>query len=98
MAATALFAVCACLAALRFSRQELPRLVDRAREAGVGGALVPGANLETSRRAIQVAERLAGEWDLWPAVGVHPTAAGTVHEETVTALHRMGRARRVRAI
>jgi TatD DNase family protein len=82
----------------RFPPAELPAIVARAREAGVGGALIVGTRLETSRRAIQVAERFAGEWDAWAAVGVHPAAAGSVNEETVTALHRMAQARRVRAI
>lgn len=82
----------------RFPPDELPEIVARAREHGVAGALLAGTRLETSRRAIQVAERFAGEWDGWAAVGIAPAAAGSVNEETVTALHRMGQARRVRAV
>jgi TatD DNase family protein len=86
------------LADVGFPPAELPGLVARAREAGVGGALVVGNSIESSRRAIQVAERFAAEWEVWAAVGVHPSAAASVNEETVTALHRMAQARRVRAI
>jgi TatD DNase family protein len=86
------------LADPRFQPQELPHLVQRARAAGVGGILVVGTSLESSRRAIQLAERLAPDWEAWAAVGVHPAAAASVNEETITALHRMGQARRVRAL
>jgi TatD DNase family protein len=82
----------------RFPPGELPRIIPAAREVGVGGALVVGTSLESSRRAIQIAERLAPEWDAWAAVGVYPPAAASVNEETITALHRMGQARRVRAV
>lgn len=82
----------------RFPPAELPGVVARAREAGVGGALVVGQSIESCRRAIQVAERFGAEWEVWAAVGVHPAAAASVNEETVTALHRMAQARRVRAI
>jgi TatD DNase family protein len=77
---------------------DLPGIVARARAAGVGGALVVGQDVASSRQAIRIAEQLAGEWDVWAAVGVSPVAAGAVNEETITALHRMGQARRVRAV
>lgn len=86
------------LADLQFPPDELPRICVAARLAGVTGALIVGTSLESSRRCIQIVERLAPEWDVWAAVGVHPAAAASVNEETVTALHRMGQARRVRAI
>jgi TatD DNase family protein len=98
MAGTALFDGYASLADLQFPPAELPAVVARARKAGVRGALVPGGNMESSRRAIQVAERLSSEWETWAAVGIHPASANSVNEETVTALHRMAQARRVRAI
>jgi TatD DNase family protein len=82
----------------RFPPGELPGVVARAREARVGGALVVGQSIESSRRAIQVSERFGAEWEVWAAVGVHPAAAASVNEETITALHRMAQARRVRAI
>jgi TatD DNase family protein len=77
---------------------ELLGMVARAREAGVGGALVAGHSLETSRRAIQIAERFGADWDIWTAVGIQPAAAASLNEERITALHRMAQARRVRAI
>jgi TatD DNase family protein len=86
------------LADICFRPAELPGVVAQARVAGVSGALVAGDSLTSSRRALQVAERFAAEWDVWAAVGVHPPAAASVNEETVTALHRMAQARRVRAL
>jgi TatD DNase family protein len=93
-----LFDTHARLADPRFLPVELPDLTARARMAGVASILVVGVSLEASRRAIQLAERLAPEWDAWASVGVHPAAAGSINEETITALHRMGQARRVRAL
>src|SRR5712691_5390434 len=93
-----LFDAHARLADARLPPEELPRLAARAQAVGVTGALVAGTSIESSRRAIQVAERFAPEWDLWAAVGVHPAGAARVNEETITALHRMGQARRVRAV
>lgn len=86
------------LADPQFPPDHLSRLGAAAREAGVTGALIVGTSLESSRRTIQAVERLAPEWDAWAAVGVYPPAAASVNEETITALHRMGQARRVRAI
>jgi TatD DNase family protein len=91
-----MFDCCAGLAEL--SPAELPGMVARAREASVGGALIVGGSIEASRRAIQIAERFAGGWEVWAAVGIHPASAATLNEETLTALHRMGQARRVRAV
>jgi TatD DNase family protein len=82
----------------RFPPAGLPEVVARARQAGVQGAVIAGSSLESSRRAVQVAERFAAEWEIWAAVGVQPAAAASINEETITALHRMGQARRVRAI
>lgn len=79
-------------------KAELPGIVARARAAGVAGALVAGGSVDASRRAIQIAERFGSEWEIWAAVGIRPAAAGSVNEETITALHRMGQARRVRAV
>lgn len=81
-----------------FPPAELPQIVARARAAGVTGTLIAGTSIESSRRAIHGVERFASEWDVWAAVGVHPAGAASVNEETITALHRMGQARRVRAI
>ena len=66
------------LADPRFSPAELAAITHRAVRAGVSGGLVVGTTLESSRSAIQVADRLAPEWELWAAVGVHPAAAATL--------------------
>jgi TatD DNase family protein len=93
-----LFDACIRLTDPRFPLAEHQSIVERARNAGVTGGLVVGTSLESSRRAIQAAERLSTEWDLWAAIGLYPAAAASLNEETITALHRMGQARRVRAV
>ncbi len=51
---------------------DLPATVERARAAGVGRILIPGIDLATSRRAVELAENTPG---LFAAVGVHPNRA-----------------------
>lgn len=51
-------------------QNEVAKFVNSAREAGVVSFLIPGTNLETSKRAIGIAEDFQ---NVWVAVGVHPT-------------------------
>jgi TatD DNase family protein len=67
-----------------------PAVLARARSAGVGALIVTaaGGGAETSRRAIEVAER---EADCWAVVGVHPHDARLVDDvlfEEIRALAR----------
>ncbi len=49
--------------------------LDRARAAGVSGLVTVGTSVESSRRAIELAERHA---DVYATVGIHPHDAGSV--------------------
>jgi TatD DNase family protein len=48
-------------------------VIERARAAGVRRIVIPGTDLATSRRAVELADRHP---DLYTAVGVHPNEAG----------------------
>jgi TatD DNase family protein len=58
---------------------DLDQILERAQEAGVGHLLIPGIDLETSRRAIEIAEVHDG---IYAAVGVHPHNASSYSEST----------------
>lgn len=70
-------------------------VIARAQEAGVGRILVPGTNLETSRRAV----RLAGAHpEVFAAVGVHPNSAAGFGSEELKELRELARSQKVVAI
>ncbi len=50
-------------------REDLPAVLDRAREAGVEAIIIPATDLESSRTAIRMAEEHA---ELYACVGIHP--------------------------
>ena len=45
------------------------RIIDEARKAGVTKIVVPGTDLETSKKAVEIAQKFAG---VYAAVGIHP--------------------------
>jgi TatD DNase family protein len=52
---------------------DLPEVVARAQDAGVGRILSVGCDLQSSRAAIALADRFPA---VWASVGVHPNSAG----------------------
>lgn len=70
-------------------------VVSRARQANVVAMLNPGHNLESSRKAIQLAERYA---ELYAAVGVHPHDAAAEEPRGEEAIRELARHPRVVAI
>jgi len=66
--------------------------MQRAREAGVGRLLVPATDLETSRRAVQLAEAYA---DIYAAVGVHPNSTGGFGMKELAELKELARSPKV---
>jgi len=73
---------------------DLPGVVQRALEAGVAQLVVPGADLDSSEKAV----RIASEYDgVYPAVGVHPHATGD-GEVDLDALDRLIRSGHVVAV
>lgn len=59
------------------------QVLDRARQAGVETLVIPGIDLESSRRAVALAEAHHG---LYAAVGVHPHAAESFGPDTLDRL------------
>ncbi|MGC9397800.1 MAG: TatD family hydrolase [Anaerolineae bacterium] len=83
----------------RAYRQDLDAVLERAAAAGVRACIVPGTDLASSRAAVELAERYAETpCALYATVGVHPTDADEVNEETLEALADLARHPRVVAI
>lgn len=74
---------------------ELDQILERAHEAGVGHLLIPGIDLETSRRAVEIAE---GNEGIFAAVGVHPHNASDYSESSRDQLFEIARSPNVVAI
>ena len=75
--------------------EDREQVIERARAAGVQWIMNPGTDLESSRRAIHLAESYPG---VYAAVGVHPHDAKTVAESTLTELRGLARHPKVMAI
>ncbi len=70
-------------------------VVLRAQEAGVGFILNPGADLDSSRRAVDLAE----EYEcVYAAVGVHPHEAASLSDKAFAALRKLAAHPKVVAI
>lgn len=63
-----------------------PQVIQRAREAGVERVLNPGINLESSQKAIELANAHA---EIFSAVGVHPNEALSWQEDTPARLRSL---------
>lgn len=63
---------------------------DKAQQHGVTFAWVPGTNLETSRRAVELAE---AEKRFTPFVGIHPGEVALAELDLETTLSQLGRMR-----
>lgn len=74
---------------------ELPQVVDRAGAAGITRILSIGTDLESSRKAIALAERFAG---VYAAAGWHPTNALEAPDDLRPALRELARHPKVVAI
>lgn len=62
---------------------DLERVIDNALEAGVRAILVPGFDLDSSLKAVKLAERYQM---IWAAVGIHPHDAKAWNRTTVNHL------------
>jgi TatD DNase family protein len=70
-------------------------VIQRAIEAGVTRMLVPGTTIETSKQAIQLAERYE---QVYAAVGIHPTDADAFSENDLDKLYKLAEHEKVVAI
>lgn len=80
---------------LNLFQDDLPEVLDRAAQRGVKRILVPGVDLDTSRRAVQLAEQYP---NLFAAVGVHPNDAATWTGDSLSELRNLASSGRVLAI
>lgn len=70
-------------------------MIKRAKEAGVTHIMNPGADLESSKRALA----LAHEYDMvYAAVGIHPHDAKEADEITLQLIEQMAKDKKVKAI
>src|SRR6266576_5044842 len=67
----------------------------RATEAGVPRIITIGTSVESSHRAIEIAEKYP---NVYAVIGVHPTYAGDAGEDVITPLRDLARSPRVVAI
>lgn len=70
-------------------------VLERARQSGVERILVPGIDLATSRRAVELAE---AHDELFAAVGIHPHHAEQATDESLRQIEILARSPKVLAI
>ncbi|MDI3280443.1 MAG: TatD family hydrolase [Bacillota bacterium] len=78
-----------------FAPAEIPAVVERAQAAGVGRIIVPGYDLPSSRRAVELAEAFPG---LYATVGVHPHQAAEAPPYYLAELRALARGGKVVAL
>src|SRR6266571_4190654 len=71
---------------------DLDDVLRRATEAGVARIITIGTSVESSRRAIDVAEKHS---NIYAVIGVHPTYAEEAEEDVITPLRELANSRRV---
>lgn len=67
-------------------QEDLERVIDNALEAGVKAILVPGFDLNSSLKAVKLAQSYQM---LWAAVGIHPHDAKTWDQATANHLEKL---------
>ncbi len=80
---------------LTIYQESLPQVLERARAQGIERILVPGIDLETSRAAVELAER---HELLYAAIGVHPGDANTWQPDSIKALRELAKHPKVAAV
>ena len=71
------------------------QVLERARAAGVARFVLAGADLDESRRCLDLAERHAG---CWAAVGIHPHQASAWSQDAPARLRALARHPKARAL
>src|SRR6266702_3193129 len=74
---------------------DLDDVLRRATEAGVTRIITIGTSLESSQRAVDLAEKYS---NIYAVIGVHPTYAEQAEEDVMTPLREFAKSRRVVAI
>ena len=74
---------------------DFDEVLDRATEAGVTRIITIGTSIESSQRAVDLAEKYP---IIFAVIGVHPTYAGEADEDVITPLRELARSPRVVAL
>jgi TatD DNase family protein len=80
---------------LNLFENDLPEILARAAQQGVERILVPGVDLETSRRAVQLSVAYP---QLAAAIGIHPNDATSWTENSLSELKELAKSPKVAAI
>ena len=75
--------------------EDYPDVIARAKKAGITVILNVGADLSTSKRAIELAQK---EKICYAAVGIHPTSANNLKDEDYQELEELAQKKKVVAI
>jgi len=75
--------------------EDLDHVLLRAKEAGVGRIITIGTTLQSSRKAIQLAERYS---QIYASIGIHPNSASQEREDFLSELEEMAKHPKVVAI
>lgn len=76
-------------------QQDFEGVLDRAREAGVTRIITIGTSVESSRRAVALAEKYPM---VYAVIGVHPTSVLDAEDDIITPLRELAKSPRVAAI
>jgi TatD DNase family protein len=75
--------------------EDLKGVLGRAKEAGVGEVVTIGISLDSSRKAVELADTYP---EIYATVGIHPHGASSLSAQQLETLETLSRSRRVRAI
>ena len=75
--------------------RDLDDVIGRANEAGVTRIITIGTSVQSSRRAVELAETYPS---IYAVIGVHPTYAEKAENDVITPLRKLAKSRRVVAI
>ncbi|HEY43720.1 MAG TPA: TatD family hydrolase [Anaerolineae bacterium] len=75
--------------------QDRQQILTRAKEAGVSHLLVPGVDLPSSRRAVELSQQYS---EVYAAVGIHPHNAKTWNQSTKEEIKELARSPKVVAV
>lgn len=75
--------------------EDLEAVLERAERSGVERILVPGVDLPSSQRAVQLADRYPA---IFAAIGLHPNSANSWNSDIIKEIERLSRHSKVVAI
>ncbi len=74
---------------------DIEKVLEKARQNGIQKILIPGIDIDTSRKAVELAEKYT---DIYAAVGIHPNAADLWNAEIKNELKLLCKSKKVIAI